>query len=170
MISRPRAFIVVLSLVSCGASRGLSAQSVLDPTASERAAAGATTGSFGSLLLGVNENVDRNEQPSGTSLNIDPQFQGVHYFSTARATALFGKRESDYGWQLSGGSSLRYYPGLQRAFNAHQSVTGSVNFPLARRVHIQGAGTFSYSPYYSLASARLTGPRDWKELPPCGCS
>ena len=154
MISRPRAFIVVLSLISCGVSRGVSAQSILAPTASESAAAAATTGGFGTLLLTVDENVDRNKQPVGNTLfNIDPQFQGVHYFSSARVQALFGKRERDYGWQLSGSSSLRYYPGLQRAFNAHQSILGSVNFPIGARLRIQGAGTFSYSPYYSLASA-----------------
>jgi hypothetical protein len=126
------------------------------------------------LTVGVDAAVDDNNQPIVTnafdptnpdgngvlgdpSLITDPQFQGVQYFSSVRALLSLGKRTDHLSWQVAGGTTARFYPGLQEVVRMRDNLNASVTVPVGARLRVFGSGYLAYSPYYSLASALTPG-------------
>jgi hypothetical protein len=171
-MSRPVSHHVVVGLLLwCVAPRTGEAQITvgqIDPSGLGAATRGAPDRLVSVLTLGVDGAVDENNQtiltsaldPSGAldpSITIDPQFRGVQYFSSLHALLSLGKRSDHLSWQVAGGSSVRFYPGLQEVVRARDNLNASVTVPVGTRFRMYGAGFVAYSPYYSLASALLPG-------------
>lgn len=139
------------------------------------AVSGGVPGKLTSVLtIGVDGGVDDTNRPIVTSafdpsnsdgsgilgdpsVAADPQFRGVQYFSSVRALLSLGKRSDLFGWQLTGGTSVRFYPGLQQVVRVRDNLNASATVPVGRRLRIFGYGFLAYSPYYSLASALSPG-------------
>jgi hypothetical protein len=125
------------------------------------------------LTVGVDGAVDENSQtvvssaldpsnPDGNGILgdpslTDPQFRGVQYFSSVRSLLSLAKRTNHLSWQVTGGTSVRFYPGLQEVVRARDNVNASLMVPVGGRLTVYGSGFLAYSPYYSLASALAPG-------------
>ena len=168
----PRHLAVAL-LLWCVAPRTGEAQTVVgqrDPSGVGTAMSGGAPGRLTSVLtIGVDGAVDDNNLPIVTnafdptnpdnillgdpSLITDPQFRGVQVYSSARAQLSLAKRSDHIGWQVAGGTSLRFYPGQQEVVRARENLSASIGVPVGGRLRFFGSGLLAYSPYYSLVSA-----------------
>jgi hypothetical protein len=124
------------------------------------------------LTVGVDGAVDESTQTTVSSFDpsnpggsgilgdpslTDPQFRGVQYFSSVRSQLSLAKRTDHLSWRLAGGTSARFYPGLQEVIRARDNLNASVTVPVGGRLQIYGSGFLVYSPYYSLASGLSPG-------------
>jgi hypothetical protein len=91
------------------------------------------------------------------SVATDPQFRGVQYFSAVHGLLSLSKRTDHVSWQVTGGSSVRFYPGLQEVIRTRDNLNAFLAVPVGGRMRFYGSGFVAYSPYYSLASALSPG-------------
>lgn len=146
-----RAGVVVLALVVCAADaaaqrprpdrvyRGLFGGNGANPNSAQQL-------DLNISLLGA---YDDNVLADSSQVGVDPRFQKSGAYGTGTVSLDYSRRASRVTFDVTGGTSYRYYPSLSELDGANTFVSAGVSAKLTSRTDVRATESVSYSPFYS---------------------